>query len=203
MDAARLILDYIKTLIWPVILLVALFSYEDDVINLLKNREIDAFGLKIGKRIEDISKNYETEIAELKESIEDTNGNKALLSKIESIDKNIKKELSLVQRQSQDASPAPVKALSRREGAARHERLGFEAMLNRDISESIVQFSAARATWPEYHNVAEIEKLLRAQRSRLREPNDWKQVYQLTLNKYSWGMPSDLRTGFKRALSDL
>ena len=58
MEFAKLLHEYIKTLIWPVILLVVIFSYEDEVIGLLENREIDAFGLKIGARIEDFSNNF-------------------------------------------------------------------------------------------------------------------------------------------------
>jgi hypothetical protein len=34
MDVSRLILDYIKALIWPVILIISLFSYDDDVMPL-------------------------------------------------------------------------------------------------------------------------------------------------------------------------
>ena len=55
MDFAKLLHEYIKTLIWPVILLVVIFSYEKEVMGLLENREIDAFGLKIGARIGAVS----------------------------------------------------------------------------------------------------------------------------------------------------
>lgn len=41
MEFAKLLLEYIKTLIWPIILLVVVFSYEKDVISLLNDRELD------------------------------------------------------------------------------------------------------------------------------------------------------------------
>lgn len=208
MDAARLILDYIKTLIWPVILLVMLLSYEDEVMGLLQSREIDAFGLKIGKRIEDISRNYETEIAELKEGIKNAGDNPDLIRKIESIDKNIKKELSLVQQQSEKTLP-PEASLPKSQKAivASHERSGFEALLNGEVEQAIAHFDKATTLWPDYHNVSEIEKLLRNQRNSLLEtgasnqqyPENWQRVFKQILTQYSWGMPSDLRSEFARA----
>lgn len=79
MEFAKIILEYIKVLMWPIILVVIVFTYEEAVLDLLENREVDAFGLKIGQRIEDISKNYATEINELKANIVNTDDNKALL----------------------------------------------------------------------------------------------------------------------------
>jgi len=196
MDGAKLILEYIKTLIWPVILIAVFFSYEQEMLDLLKNREIDAFGLKIGQRIETISKTYETEINELKENIKNTDDSEALLSKIEDIDKNIKKELSRVQQQTKQPTQVE-KPESSKTVAITAEREGFEAILNRDVNLAIAQFSAARSAWPDYHNVSELEKLLKRRKHLLVDDRSWRELRNIILQKYSWGMPQDIRKKFK------
>ena len=204
MDSAKLILEYIKTLIWPAILIIVLFSYEDDVVDLLKSREIDAFGLKIGQRIEDISSNYETEIADLREKIENANGvegsNEALLSKIDSINKNVTRELSLIQQQTVEPALIEQRVVSKTFAASIHERKGFEAILKQEAQQAITEFRAATLAWPDYHNVAELEKLLQDRKDSLTSQNDWQQLNRLILQKYSWGMPEDIRLQFKRSL---
>jgi len=201
MDLAKLVLEYIKTLIWPVLLIVALFSYEEKIVDLVENREIDAFGLKIGSRIEDISKNYETEIADLKASIESSGTHQnstILLSKIDSINNNVKRELSQVR--SQTIEPILTQRINGN-SASFNERRGFEAILKQDVNEAIRGFSAARKAWPEYHNVAELEKILEKEKTTLNNALAWKNLKKTILQKYSWGMPRDIRTRFKKSVS--
>ncbi len=204
MDLARLVLEYIKTLIWPVLLIVAILAYEKPIFDLLESREIDAFGLKIGSRIENISKNYETEIADLKTTIESgvtDNSRTDLLIKIESINDNIKRDLSQVRNQTIASGSASSTEQFDSSNAAFHERRGFSAILEHDVRRAIESFSEARKAWPEYHNVAELERVLKQRELDLNNALAWKELNQLILQKYSWGMPKDIRQRFKQSLS--
>jgi hypothetical protein len=196
MEFAKLLHEYIKTLIWPVILLVVIFSYEDEVIGLLENREIDAFGLKIGARIEDFSNNYENELSELKTAIQQTSNDQTLLSKVETISRNTQSELAQLQEASTNLRSIKDRSVSKIV-VANAERAGFEAILNRNVNVAITQFAAARKAWPDYHNVAELEKVLRNKKSSLTNEASWQDLEQLVLQKYSWGMPADIRAKFQ------
>ena len=55
MDVLKLILDYIKVLMWPAMLFLSVFFYEDELLYLLENREIEAFGISIGSQIQELS----------------------------------------------------------------------------------------------------------------------------------------------------
>ncbi|MGS2718852.1 hypothetical protein ACVBE9_11805 [Eionea flava] len=197
MELAKLLLDYIKTLIWPVILLVIIFSYEKEVVGLFENREIDAFGLKIGARIEDFSNNYENEIRALKAAIAKTENNDALIKKVEAIEKNASRELAQVQQSSTNIKLIENRSVSKL-AASTAERAGFQAILDRNIDVAISQFQSARKIWPEYHNVAELEKVLSNNKQNLTNENAWIDLEQLILQKYSWGMPEDIRRRFNR-----
>jgi capsule polysaccharide export protein KpsE/RkpR len=199
MEFAKLLHDYIKTLIWTFILLVVIFSYEKEVMGLLENREIDAFGLKIGARIKDFSTNYENELQELKAVIEQTPNNEALLTKIETIDQNATRELKQVQNASTNANLIKNRAVSTFAVAAA-ERAGFEAILERNVDVAISQFGSARKLWADYHNVSELEKVLQRKKSSLNNEASWLDLEELILQKYSWGMPNDIRERFKSSL---
>jgi len=62
MERANLILEYIKVLIWPLILIGGFAFYSDKLFGIIENREIDAFGLKIGKQVDEVSSNYKAEL---------------------------------------------------------------------------------------------------------------------------------------------
>jgi hypothetical protein len=77
-------------------------AFHEEILSLMKNREKEAFGLKIGAKIDNISQSYEAEIEGLMEEItksDSLDDNTARLTKIDSISKNIKKELSGVKQQ--------------------------------------------------------------------------------------------------------
>lgn len=196
MEFAKIILEYIKILMWPAILVIIVFTYEETILDLIKNREIDAFGLKIGPRIEDISKNYVTAVDDIVAGIDDTEDNRTLLIKLDSLRKNVTKELSLVQEQT---APTLIegRVVSKLVSVAKHERLGFEAILGQDVDSAIQQFGLASTTWPDYHNVSEIEKQLIKAKATLNTNENWSKFNKLVLQKYSWGMPADLRSKFK------
>jgi hypothetical protein len=198
MDFAKLILEYIKALMWPVILVAAFFTYDDVILELLQTRKIDAFGVSIGERIDNIAENSELAIQEITKNLENTDDKALLLSQLETVNKNIKKDLRQISQQTSQPSSLERNTVSTILSAAEYERAGFEAILQRDVKEAIRQFNLARGRWPDYHNVTEIEALLKKRQARLINPAAWEALEQTILQDYSWGMPSDLRQKFNR-----
>jgi hypothetical protein len=196
MDFAKLILEYIKALMWPIILVAAFFTYDDVILELLQTRKIDAFGLSIGERIDNIAENSELAIQEITRNLENTDDKALLLSQLETVNKNIKKDLRQISQQTSQPSLLERNAVSTILSAAEYERAGFEAILQRDSNEAITQFNLARGRWPDYHNVTEIEALLKRRQIQLINPAAWEALEQTILQDYSWGMPSDLRQKF-------
>ena len=80
------------------------------------------------------------------------------------------------------------------------ERQGFEALLAKDIRAARDAFRAAEKAWPEYHNVAEIARVLdtllkpgQPGQDGILGPTSLKALYNQVLRDYSWGMPPDLK----------
>lgn len=79
------------------------------------------------------------------------------------------------------------------------ERQGFEALLANDIPAAREAFAAAESAWPEYHNVAEIHRLLQQAGNRLDVGERslpeaiFRSVLQRILTEYSWGMPAGIK----------
>jgi|GEM_PF-1838459 hypothetical protein len=218
----RLILDYIKAFMWPLVAVFVVVIYQDDVRQILAERQVDIFGLRIGDRVEQIESQAMAEIEDLRQLLEtqraaaeagaDSAAPDAQLShdietKLSSLERNISREVAQVQdtRQMVEATPsaqrtATVEAVSSRtERAAAAERRGFEALLGRDLTAAIAAFDEARSIWPEYHNVAELGRALRNRRDDLADPAspDWPLLYREILTRYSWGMPDDLRSALR------
>ena len=66
------------------------------------------------------------------------------------------------------------------------------------MNAAIHQFGEERNVWPEYHNVSELEALLIERKATLNNELTWITLERLILQKYSWGMPDDIRARFKR-----
>lgn len=199
MDAAKLALDYIKVLIWPLLLALSFLYYGEALIEILKSREVDAFGLKIGKQVEAVSDNYQAELDALKEQVAqacDGNDN-GVLDKIAVIERQLTKELDQVKTTAY-AAQAPDVKVSRAQTVEKLEREGFEAILNRDIKLAIDSFGKATELWPSYHNVAEIHQFLKSNQRVLsrKDAPQWQTINEKILAQYTWGMPRDLREKF-------
>jgi len=215
----RLILDYIKAFMWPLVAIVVVVIYQDDVRQILAERQVDIFGLRIGDRVEQIESQAMAEIEDLRQLLDaqqaaaDTGADSAAPStqltqdietKLSSLERNISREVAQVQDTRQmveAASPtqrtAAVEAVSSRtQQAAAAERRGFEALLERDLTAAIAAFDEARRIWPDYHNVAELGRVLRSRLADRADP-DWPLLYREILTRYSWGMPEDLRSALR------
>lgn len=199
MNAAKLILDYIKVLVWPILLLLSFIYYGEALIDILKNREVDAFGLKIGKQVEAVSDNYQAELDALKDQVAQACGSDdgGVLDKISVIENQLTKELDQV-KTSAYAAKAPEVKRSRTEAVEALERAGFEAIINRDINVALTSFEEAKELWPSYHNVAEIHAFLKSNKRVLarKDAPQWDSINEKILAKYTWGMPRDIRSRF-------
>lgn len=213
----RLILDYIKAFMWPLVAIIVVFIYQDDVRQILSEREVDIFGLRIGERVEQIESQAMAEIEDIRVLLEaqqtGESGNDGAAAtqlsedidaKLRSLETNLSREIAQVQSEQQALRSAPAAERqttveaegSRARDAAAAERRGFEALIDRDVAAAIAAFDAARGIWPEYHNVAEIGRTLRRQQEALADPGSaaWPRLYREILTRYSWGLPEDLRT---------
>jgi len=198
-ERAKIILEYIKVLIWPFILIMGFYFYSEKLFGLIENREIDAFGLKIGKQLDDVSSNYKAELEALKTSIKNSKDS-FLLKKVEIIEINLERELTQV-KQTALNKEAPSSTIARKTKVAKLERDGFIAIINRDQNGAISAFSEASNLWPDYHNVSEIEKLLQKNKQRLsndKSAEAWNRVIKTISEQYSWGMPNDIRVQFAK-----
>jgi hypothetical protein len=80
------------------------------------------------------------------------------------------------------------------------ELKGFDFIVSKDVDAALQAFTSAEKLRPNYHNVAEIRKLLEDNRAALaaapREGKSeaWSNVYRTLVSKYSWGMPPDIKS---------
>ena len=214
----RLVLDYIRAFMWPLVAVVIVLVYQNDVRTLIFEREIDVFGVRIGAKVEQIESQTQAEIADIRLLLEaqrasDSNGSNPEIAedieaKLSTLERNITREVSEIQtQQAQRIAPArqqtalpPARQESRATLAAAAERRGFEALIDHDIERAIQAFDEARSIWPEYHNVAEIGRALRKREDKLRDPDGpgWQQLYREIITRYSWGLPEDLRKAIRQ-----
>lgn len=87
------------------------------------------------------------------------------------------------------------------ESASDLELKGFGFLFERNFEAALAAFKKAEKLYPDFHNVAEIRRLLEEKRSELNDPQQpmaWKDVYRSVREKYSWRLSSEI----KRKLED-
>jgi len=221
-ELAKIVLDYIRALIWPVMLVAGAFLFNEDIIKLINEREIKFAGLEIGskvtERINSVKENTKAELEDIKELLQEFDAAKTqsldtatqisekIIEKITTLNKNIDKDVGQI---SQDVSvlqenhPKRSSLPNQQQDAMEFESKGFQFLLDRDIEEAINAFTKAEELWPSYHNILEIKQFLLSEKTRLLNTentnNDlaWEKVYVTLLSKYSWGMPDDFREKFR------
>jgi len=219
--AARLVLDYIRTFIWPTVLAIVLLFYKDDVLEIVKTREIEVGTLKIGQRVNDLNQNVQAELADLRTFVEEIRASasdrskvkdlsKQLADNIEVFEANLNKDIAQIQQET--VTPQLTRKLQTqstedpRAQAQNWELKGFEYILSKDVDAAIEAFTKAEISWPAHHNVAEIKRLLVKNRDALGAArNDeksapWGQLYRTLLSEYSWGMPTSIRISLREKL---
>lgn len=207
----RLILDYIRTFLWPAVALAVVLVYQDDVRTILQEREVDIFGLRIGEKVQQIETHTLAEIGDIRALLDEQQASGTapanadaiatdIEAKLASLERNLSREVAAVR--SAEVQPAPefpsaaqMPASSRMAQAADAERQGFQALIERDVGGAMEAFDEARRIQPDFHNVAEIGRLLRDRRDKLGKPDspEWPRLYREILTRYSWGLPDNLR----------
>jgi type I site-specific restriction endonuclease len=228
-ELGRLILEYLRVFMWPMVLLIIVLIYWEDFFALVRDREVNVFGLEIGPTVERIQRveaatqqelqdiavlvrtlqeNYEQDLEAAIEQLRAGEATAALPdieTKLSSLRDNLDREVLQIQqvaaqqpRQQQTAIPPP--ADTRAERAAMLERRGLEAILSHNLDAALQAFTEARVVWPDYHNVAEIQRYLAQlkQAGSLTNEREWIAVERTLLTEYSWGIPADLRSELRR-----
>lgn len=220
---ARLLLDYLRTLSWPVVAIGILAIYGGDIRKMFTEREVEfPGGLRIGARIDDINNNLSDEVAEIRSLLGELQSSfdsaesevaEEIEIKITSLEESVDRELNQIQQivpgisapataDVQVQTPLPLSREIGGQTAEDWEQRGFTALIERDIDAAISAFTNAYNLWPQYHNVSEIRKLLRRRRPELEDPaNDaaWSLLYRSMLAQYSWGMPPEVRAAIRQA----
>lgn len=217
----RLILDYLRALIWPVAVVVALIAYGPQIEEILAEREVDLFGLRIGERLHQIDVNVQQEIRDIRAQLVELRQApeaekpaiaERLAAQVESLEANLGREIRQIRQEAPSAAPEPAPAPGQRPAAresslptgelsaADYERQGFSALIDRDAPRALANFDAAWRAFPRYHNVEEIRNLLEQRLDELQDPDSraWQDVYRTILARYSWGMPPEARGAMRQ-----
>jgi len=81
--------------------------------------------------------------------------------------------------------------------ASQNEREGFENLIAGKYDDALKSFQAAEDAYNSYHQVFELAKLLKSRRKDIYDENKRKEIFQLIVDKYSYGAPSDLLNQLK------
>lgn len=216
---ARLVLDYLRVLLWPALIVWAFLAFKGDMLETLKTREVEVAGaFKIGKQIEDLNRKTQAElealrrlVAELQAAPQDPERvrevSDAVAASLEALERDFSRAVTQLRLEtaSPGAGASPEQSAlpaDPREQARELEGIGFGQLLRRDLLAARKSFAGAARAWPEYHNVGEIERLLRSDRLELSEGSDaaWLELYRTILTRYSWGMPASAREAMQQAV---
>lgn len=194
--------------------------YRQDLVQLVSEREFEAFGVRVGPRIEEVEENVEAELADIRALLERQKQappeereriTQDLAAKVEQLGENVSREVQQI-RQLEEAPPRPAArraearepaaAAGGRAEAAELERRGFEALIAGDKEAALAAIDRAWQLWPDYHNLAELRRLLRSYGDRLDDPRSpaWQEVYRRILTDYSWGMSKEHRAALREKL---
>jgi len=207
---AEFILEVIKLLLWPTLIVIAVMWLQDDVMDLLKSRTWKIGIIEVGNKIENLENTVQGELILQKDYLIKILNNSSdstkvreyvhlAMGSIENAQSGVKKDIQSIQetiperRESQLVSQQTME--EKPKTAKRWEYLGFNNLVEKEIDNAIEAFTESEKLWPNYHNVSEIRLLLVEKREILKAKDspEWRALYNEILEKYSWGMPSDIR----------
>jgi hypothetical protein len=70
----------------------------------------------------------------------------------------------------------------------------FDLLFEKNIDGAIAKFNETEKAYPGFHSVYDINKVLKAEKNSLQNPNSqkWKEIYSNILNNYSWKLPNEI-----------
>lgn len=214
---AEFTLELTKILIWPALIVVATLWLGNDLKEILKSRTWKIGVLEVGDRISTLAETLQSELIVQEDYLNKILASHAdagkvreyadlALASLSNARKGIKKEIANIQETipatagaelRQAAPPAAAEPPGARPPATARdwEIAGFSYLLEKKIAPAVAAFSQAEKLWPDYHNVAEIRRLLIQNQDALRSAADpaWNELYRKILSQFSWGMPADAR----------
>jgi len=222
----ELILEAVKILIWPVLIVIGVIWLGNDFREILKSRTFKIGGvLEVGERVSALQGGLQNELISQKDALNKILSHSAdpakvhevataALNNIENAQKETTKEIQAIQRTIPQAlqteSGQPAERPVQQETTARNLRTakdweirGFKQIVAWDAAAAIEAFSEAEKLWPDYHNVAEIRQLLIKNKEALgtKESPRWKEVCRKILSEYSWGIPPDVRQEIQKVVA--
>ncbi|MDN3204419.1 hypothetical protein [Algoriphagus sediminis] len=84
--------------------------------------------------------------------------------------------------------------VSKYQNAKNLEKMAFDYLFQKDIDRVIATLDAAERVYPGFHSVYDINRMLKAERSDLSDPDSpkWKEVYSRILNDYPWKLSDEI-----------
>ena len=59
---AHILLEYLRTLIWPLLVIVVVFAYRQDIMRVVESREIKVGPVEVGRKLEDLNDKTKDEL---------------------------------------------------------------------------------------------------------------------------------------------
>lgn len=81
--------------------------------------------------------------------------------------------------------------------AAEKEREGFENLIHGKYGDAAKSFQESTDAYATYHNSAELARLIKDRGYEMSDGTKRKEVFQVIIDKYSWGVPQDLLNQLK------
>lgn len=91
-----------------------------------------------------------------------------------------------------DTQPIVRKKINDPGIAKAKEREGFQHLIAGDYDNAIAAFQAAENAYNTYHNVYDIARILRQNKSQMSDPVKKKEIFKKIVKDYSYGAPPDL-----------
>jgi len=163
---AGLVLDSVRTLLWPVLIVWAFFAFQDDILEILRAREVEVAGaFKVGQRIDDLARHTESELADLERMLTALRSapddpervravSEAATARLKALQRDVTREAAQIRTENisppearPDASATPT--TDPRAQAREFEAVGFERLLARDLDGAREAFADAARRWPD------------------------------------------------------
>jgi hypothetical protein len=136
-ELGRLILDYLRTFMWPVVVVAFALFYFDVLVELIKGREVKVLGVEIGPAVAQLQETTEQELADLQ----------ALVAELKA---NYRRELeaAAATRPSSESTPAPEVSEATRQAAQAVETKLSSLRANLDREAQALRQATAQQALP-------------------------------------------------------